>query len=770
MIVKLEGKDLFRIITMNTKQLYPALIILLLVIGCEQVDISRDKALSTEGPTAEFELSRELKIYKNTLLESRSEQIRIDAASVLLFSQEQMAREILLEVLKQTENIAARVAVCKALSQARALEGSIEQKGDFIQPLFDILNTETDDSAKSAAEAILIFDYEQISEPLEEMVTNSSLPVSARLNAIYALRLQPDMRAIFKLIDRLDDHDSQVAAEAEKALRSIGTPIGKDAEARKQIRTELRRKGRDEFFRDLLIRQEAKMRDLQAERDLWKERYLAVSGRMYSGISEDAVRSKFLTDYLGNSEAVIRLWALEKVSQWRKGTKPKLPSELEPILIKLISDRDRDVRLKTARLLSLMGELNSAQPLMEQLEIEEDDEVKLELFVALGGACHYAFSPDSKIKISSDIRKKALEWSKKYLAEQDPKKAQKGAEVIKKLLEHDGLKTAEVDEYLDLFIEKYNQQKNNADRTLRGELLGEMAGLCVRSVYKAEATRLFGPLFEAALYDEADMVREAAVDGISYIDKAKALRILRKDFVNDNSVIVRKKIIDLAGEVGGREDLLWLSEKIESTAEGELAWQVMLRIFTRSDIVVLEEWISGLDVQKNQAKLSDEQRISFLEIAERKAIGENKPQMRKDIRKKLAKLYSQTGEFEQAAEYLGLLYQVAQTPEEKEVILADLLDVYLDWPSIQDAVNLIANRLSITDLGVNDFTVRSIENYLSKPSDGTDSAVLLAELAKITVGSRPKWAKQIKNWTKRLDLSKPKGAEELKASQMAKPD
>jgi hypothetical protein len=147
---------------MNTKQLYLALTVLLLVVGCEQADVSRDKVLSVEGAATEAELSMELKIYKSTLLENKSEQLRIDAATVLLFSEEPLAREILLEVLKQFENIAARVAVCKALSQARASAESIKRREDFITPLFDILNTETDDSAKSAAEAILIFEYDQI--------------------------------------------------------------------------------------------------------------------------------------------------------------------------------------------------------------------------------------------------------------------------------------------------------------------------------------------------------------------------------------------------------------------------------------------------------------------------------------------------------------------------------------------------------------------------------------------------------------------------------
>ncbi|MHC4790795.1 MAG: HEAT repeat domain-containing protein [Planctomycetota bacterium] len=733
---------------MNTKRFYLTLVVLLLVVGCEQADVGRDKALSVEGAAAEADLSTELKIYKSTLLENKSEQLRIDAATVLLFSEEPLAREILLDVLKQSENIAARVAVCKALSQARASAESIKRKEDFIPPLFDILNTETDESAKSAAEAILIFEYGQISGPLERMVTDSALPVEARLNAIYALRLQPDMRAIFKLIDRLDDRESQVAAEAERALRSLGTPIGKDAEARKQIRTDLKRKGRDEFFRDLLIRQEAKMRDLQAERDQWKKRYLSVSDRMYDGIGEDTVRSEFLADYLGDSEATVRLWALEKVSQWRVGTKSNLPAELGPILVNLVSDQNRSVRLKTAKLLPLMGQLNSSEKLLEQIEAEQDNEVGAELFVALGWACYNASLPDSKTKISPEIKKHTLELASEYLSQQEPKNAQKGAEVVKKLLAQDGLTSADVAKYLGLLAERYKQEKGKADGDLRGELLSRMAVLCAQSVYKAEARNLFKTLFEQALNDETDLVRQAAVDGLTYIDRTRALKIFRKVLVNDSSIKIREKLINLAGEVGGKEDLVWLAEKIGSTTESGQAWQAMLKIFKQSDVQVIEEWLQNLTSQGSKAPLSDEQMISFLKIAEQKAVSESKPEMLKSVRVKLAELYSKADDFKQAAEYLGLLHQTTQGSEDKQAILADLLDVYLKWQNVQAVSQLVGNCLLQNDLDANSVIVHSIDDYLTNPPVGGDPTAVLGALAAIELTEpRPGWQLQIKYWT-----------------------
>ncbi len=752
---------------MSAKRLYfgVVLAISLVVAGCQPAD-KGESALPVDETIAEAELTKQLKINRDALFKATGEQIRIAAATVMLFSEDPLSRKILLEALQQSESVAARVAVCKALSHARAEQKPIRDKEDFIQPLFDILSTETDDSAKLSAEAILIFEYEQIAKQLEGLSTNTSLPVQARLNAIYALRLQPDMKAVFKVIELLDDPESHVAAEAENALRLLGTPIGKDAEAREQIRSELKRKGRDEFFRDLLIRQERQMRELENELDIWQERYLSALDKIYDGLSTDTAKGEFLAEHLGGSEAILKLWALEKVYQGRVGTTPKskLPAELGPILVNLISDGNRDVRIKTAKLLSLMGELNSAEKLLEQHKIEEDDEVKMEFFIALGGACYYAFLPGSGINIAPEIRKQALELASEYLSEQALVKAQKGAEVIKKLLEQDGLTSGEVNRYLGLLAERYRQEKDKANGALRGELLGAMAGLCAQSVYKVESRKLFRPLFEEALSDKTDLVREAAVDGLIYIDKTKALIRFRKgNLVNDPSIEIRKKVIELGGEVGGQEDLVWLGEKIGTSAESEPAWQAMLKIFKRSEAVVLAEWIEKFDLPSTKGRLSDEQKIFVLEIAKGKAEGDNKPEMLKDIREKLADLYKKSGKYELAAEYLGLLREAAETAEEREQILAELLDVYLRWPKVESAVQLVDNCLLEKDLEPNNVIVLFINNYLTKPPTGADPNAVLEVLTKIdSPEDRPKWQEQLKYWADRLgwvkELDKPEEA------------
>lgn len=754
---------------MVAKRLYLVILLLLLVIGCQQGGVGQDKAArpsdkikSDKIKTAvKGELSRQLKINQDALLQGANEQIRIDAAMVMLFSEDPQAREILLSALSQEENSAARIAVCKALSQARETSESIKAEEDFVEPLIDILVTKDFSEAKLAAEATLLFRYEQISEPLEKIASDGALPVKARLNAIYALKLQPDMRAIFKIIRLLDDPQKQVATEAESTLHSLGIPIGEDAAAREQIIDELKRKGINDFLRDWLVRQETQMRKLETELNLWQDMYLSALGKIYDGLSDNAARGEFLEECLGDSKEIVRLWALEKVSQWRVGTKSELPAELGPVLVNLASDQSRDVRLKTAGLLSLMGQLNSSQRLLQQLEIEQDDGVKTELFAALGGACYYAFLPGSEVKIPEEVRKKTLEWAAKFLLEENPKRAQKGAEVIRKLLEQDGLTTGEIEKYLGLLAERYKQQKDKADGILRGELLSAMAGLCgPRSVHKAEAAKTFEPMFVEALSDKADLVREASVEGLINIDKTKAFGKLKGGFANDNSAKIRQRVVGLAGEVGNGEDLAWLAEKLGST-ESEPVWQAMLTIFKTVDANVLDKWVERFSSPDMGDKLSNEQKISFLEIAERKAGGEKEGEMLKNVRGQLSRLYSKSGRFEQAAKYLGLLRETAENPGEKEALLAQMLEVYLRWPKADAAVQLVENCLLEKDLGPDNVIALSIEKYLAELPATGDPNVALDVLVKIkTTKNRPMWTEQVRRWTKRLsqvrDVNKPK--------------
>ena len=729
---------------MNARRLY--LVILMLAIVYHQSGIAQESApAAAQSETGELE--PQLKVNREALLKGS-----VDAAIVMLFHEDPKARVILLNALKQSENSPARMAICNALIQARVLKKAVRNDKDFIEPLLGVFDTKNDAEVQPAAEATLIFEYDKIREPLDKIFADPNKPIKTKTNAILALKLRMDMMATIRLIELVDDSEKQLSTEAENALDSLGISVGEDPQTRKQNIDAIKQQGQVAFLRSQLIRQDAQMRKERAALDLWQRRYKSELDKRYESISEDAARGEFLATYLVDPETVVRLWALDKAYNWRVAPGSKLPEKLGPVLIKLISDGDRDVRLITAKLLALMPKLDSASHLLAQLDAEQDDQVKTQLLIALGGACSNAILSNPSVEISPEmreIRKQTLVWAEKFLLEEKAENARNGAEVIKKLLKRDGLEPQEVERYLGLLSQRYNKQKDKPQGTLRGELLSEMAALCVQdSTCKAKAAELFGNLFEEALRDEANFVREAAADGLIYINKTNALKILRKDFTNDPSIILRKKIIALADEVGGKEDLNWLSEKIGLNSESDPAWQAMLKIFRGSDAGVLNEWVNKLTLQSSKNKLSDEQKINFLKIAEgAKGNSEYMP----EIRKKLAELYYKTGQFEQAANYLIILYEIAQTPEEKKEILPDLLDSCLRGSKPGRAADLVTNCLKEADLDPNNVVVQTIDSYFSKPPVGADLNEALTALVAIKAPQdRPQWQQQLKIWTGRI--------------------
>jgi HEAT repeat protein len=746
----------FRLISMTIRHLY--IVFLLILVGCQQMQAEEKVSpLNNQNQSAAVQkLDKQLKINRDALLQGPTEQMRIDAATIMLFDESPDARQILLDILERTENAEARAAICKALKQIREdnRHNNIENKEEFVKPLLNIIKDENPEVAKLAAEATVMFEYWQISQPLEKMVSDTSEPVESRLNAIYALKLQKDIKAATKLINLLDDRDEQVALAAEKAVKDAGIPVVKDPVARQQLIEELKNKGKEEFLRDWLIRQEAEMTRLQTETQQWQQMYLSALDKIYSGLTDDSAKVQFLTEHLNGQRSVVKLWALEKISEWRVGTSSKLPAELGPLLLNLISDQDSSVRLQIARLLSLIGQLSSAEKLLAQVESENDEEVRMEMFMALGAACQFAFAPDSGITISPEIREQTLKLASEYLFKEETVEVQNGAEVIKKLLKQNGLPVELTRSYLNLISQKYEHETSiEGDIVLRAALLSTMADLCAQGASVATPAREeYGRWFDESLDDASDSVREASVSGLINIDKTSALRKLRGDYVNDSSDQIRRKIINLALEVGSEVDLDWLEEKLSVAEENQLAWPAMIAIFERSQFDLLVDWSERIAQESNS--LSNQQLISFYQITKQKVAQENMPEFVTEINERLAILYTDTANYELAAEYWGILQQSAQCKDEQDKYISRLFEVYLGSQNIKNATDLIHNYLLDKDLDPNDQLISTLNNYINNPPEGSDPNNLLLEFDQLDIPeARPKWVARKQHWQEILKVS-----------------
>jgi hypothetical protein len=726
---------------------------------------------------AAAEAERQIRIYRATLAEAKDEQTRVDAATLLLFSDIPDARKEVLQALRDETNPLPRAAICRALivarDKARENKRVVANKAEFIEPLMAALRTESDPNrAELTAQALLMFSYDDIQRQLEALLTEPNVPTIARLNAVRALKYQPDEKALLRLIGLLDSPDPDLAGESKKALEFVGVEAPSDPNGIRTLADALQRRGPETFItnplilRDWLISRENRNAELRASVTAWEQRYLAALDKLAASQTDDKARSDFLAQQLASSEPSVKLWALGKLEELQKGTgRGKLSDQLKGMLLNLISHRDRRVRLKTASLLSSMWEVNSTAQLLEQLQVEEDPDVRLSIFNALGNVCYYASQPTSPSKVSDEVRKETLGLAVIFLNHPDADRTRSGADVIRKLLEQDGLKPEEVSRYLRALIERYRQMGQTASPDLRSSLIGAMAGLCsTSSVCRAEAGRLYGPVFEQSLDDTADSVRQAAIDGFINVDKVEALKRLRADAVKDPSLAIRMKLTDLAGEVGVEEDLDWLSARLGQAGEGDGAWQAMLRIFRRSGLDLLNRWMTRLNPAVGGGLLSRDQSLSFLAIVEQKSQTDKDAKTLRATREKLFAIYADSNDVAKVTEYMGSLIGSAESDAERQAITAHLVDVCLKLatPNMDLPAVLIEKYLAQKDLDPGDPVAQSIELYVNGSAGQTDPNVLLDKLRQIKLDNpraRGHWRSLLLQWEAFAKARKPAGSE-----------
>jgi tetratricopeptide (TPR) repeat protein len=736
------------------------ILMLLLIAACLRTVCAQEAApVAAEAVVATDPADTQLRINMTTLLENPSQKNRVDAAVLLLASDAPEVRTKLLEVLSRADNVAARAAVCEALSPTRVWPQPIKNREDFIGPLVAVIISEQDfATVRLAAEATLAFGYSQVAPELDKVLADPAASVAAKNGVIYTIRRHPDKQAVARLFSLVDSPDPPIVDAARSQLASLGIAVSPDPAVRQKTLEELQGRGAETFLRERVIRQETRMREIEAEREAWQKKYLTALSTLYSLQGDEAAKAKFLATYLGAQEARVKIWALDRLEELRQGTgtsKAKF-SEIEASLIPLISDPSRDVRLSVAKRLAVMGqELNVAKPLLDQLNVEPEEQVRREILVALREVCYVASLATTGRNVPEEIRSGALVWAVRFLGEPDTEKARIGGETIGKLLEQNGLKPEDVNSYLKALADRYSQVNSANDTGLRGYLLGAMAGLCSpRSACREQAAKHFGALFEQALADKTDAVRQIAVDGLVNVsaDKASALRKLRTDLGSDPSLVIRVKLIDLAGEAGGPQELTWLVEKLGIAGEGDPAWQAILKIFRRSNAAVLTEWAAKIEAPVMAGKITPEQRISFFTLAEQKAQTENKTDLLKEAQVNLANLYFDSGNLKQASEYLRILL-VGAAPAEKPALQAKLVYAHLMLGSLDQARELLANYLSTKDLdlGPENSVVKSIEAYFASPTTVNPSALLdtMQQIQVADAKTLQAWRALLSGWTER---------------------
>lgn len=721
-----------------------AIVILIYLIAGAQFYVSGQEGVPENGAASaivagESDATRELRIYRDALLRGSSDSIRLDAAITLLLREDSEARAAVLEILNSSEApVQARTAVCRGLVQSNA---ALRNKQDFLEPLMGMMVNEQNDLAPAAAQALTIFDYEIVGPRLETLIRGDGLAKSVRLNALYGLQLRPEKEAVSVLIALLDNPDAEIAAAAERALQEMfGYPVGTDKQIWRSILRDLPQKSRGEIMKDRLASQLRQINELKEERDFWQNQYLASLEKEYEK-SDEVGRGQLVLEKLGAGRSVVKLWALEKVAK-RSGATIFPEDKIRPALLGLVSDTDDRVRLLTAQVLSKMSEINPGEKLLEQLQNETNEAVRVALFEALGEATYFAFSPGSKIKPDVDVRNQTLFWAKRFLNSAEPSKIVMGAVVMRKLLELNGFTPEQMGEYLGLLADRYTKV---ADHEVRGQILNETARLCGHGgAMKAESSRLYRPLFIAALGSEHAAEQRAAVLGLTNIDKLMALDEIRKaNLMETANPSLRLTVIELIGEIGGEKELEWLSGLGIQNGEGDLFRQTLEKILLRQGSQVIVKWVPRL-----QERIGAERAERLLLSAEKKAENEKDVASLSGVREKLGDFYLSQGQPEKAKSYYNSALANVKDPVRRVEITNKLFDAALKSNDVELALTLIQERLGDGDISIDDGILVYLDAYFNMPEVPLEQKLALIDQfgGAGDMSGKTMWAEKVNEW------------------------
>lgn len=688
------------------------------------------------------ESERQLRLYSEALYQGSSEDVRVDAAIGLLLRQDSEGREVLLRALRASDNPSARAAVCRALIRTRGLGASVIPADFFVQPLIEVLVGADEPTSRLAAEALLIYRFSDIEGPLTAVVKDSQQDIKVRLKGIYALQVRTEPQAFRLLIQLLDDPNPEIQQAAEHSLQeSFGIPVGTGRQVWSAILEQLRQKSPEDIRRERLLRQEMRLREIQEERDRWQRLYLAALDNEFEAQTPE-VRGKYLLERLNSDLTPIRLWALQKINRLNGN----VDSALRERLLALLGDPDREVRYQTARVLTTMSALNPAEKLLEQYKKETDSRVSLAIFEALGEACYFALSPGSNITLPESMPGEVLELAAGYLKSDQPATAKTGAEVLRKLLERVEIDSFQATVYLNALIERYHQE-TAAGRggTLRGDLLMIMARLASRGVQKDTAGHLFHQVFVEALGDKNNPeVRLAGATGLIGIDKNEAFRIFKEqNLIQDANPGIRQIVFDLAGQVGNKDDLEWLSTLLGGNGASEGSWQAFRTILQRQTADVCVAWAQRITEQG----IPPERARQLWEIAEQKAQTESAAGLLEEIWSNLLALAGKSKDYAQMVEIGRRIKSSNPRPEYLDKINPEIFraGLFSHQPAVWGAV--LEQVLSKGDVGSESPIVSILGEYL-RSSEKEENKKALLENIKENYGhpEYPNWSKSIDLW------------------------
>ena len=681
-----------------------------------------------------------LVITKSTLHSGDKIEIRVVAAKQLLLSSEAEARKIITETITNKEETEAKKAIFLALIESDKWSQKLPNTDQLAKSVCEALKVCNENIAELCCKAMTVFEFELIEEKINDMLLDDQTSTETRLMIICALKERlPERKAIKTLFNLLDNENEQISKAAGEALQEW-VPLGKDKKSWGEIIDELNQKSPSAIIKERLIGQESKVRQLEAEVATLKTKNVETQEELYNFKTTNDGKKDFLLKYLKDSEAQVRVWAIDKISQWRSST--QLPGDFSSLLIDLISDPSEKVRLKIAQLLIFMGDIDPDEELLDQLKKENNEEIAIAQLHALSEACYYAYIAVNKIQIAPQVRSETLSIINSFLKSESPSKITEAGDSLARILEKNGLDEEIVKQNLDALLDVYTKKLNDNPEAAMS-LLGAMTRLChSSSFYRSLSGTIFKQSFLTALDSNNDNVRELAIEGLINIDPAAALKDFKsRELYNDSNKNIVSKMIELTSEVGQAEDIQWILAKCQSK---ELpCWKSILRILQRCEPKTAWDWV----VQFEKIHIGDDELIKVLELVEKKS------GLAAKARVKLAQIYQSQSNVDNAEKYYNLALSARISNTEKEQIEVELFKIYLTKNQYKDITSMIRAELSAMDIDINNKFAALLDGHFKDMNINiSDKKMLLSALSAVAVKEEhPFWNSLLKSWQNLLE-------------------
>jgi HEAT repeat protein len=338
-------------------------------------------AASQPAESPEQAIQRELAQQETILTDpaSRPEQ-RDQAAERLVQRQREDARQILLAVLNGVD-VQARNAVARALSR------DPNPDPRFVQPLLGMLDPDPTTTAAAVSALTRYGDDRSALDGLIAFAGNAQRPPRARVAAVRGIGAFVKRNAAAFLISviRNPGEEAAVRSAAFEALRDMTgfEQIGPDVQQWTNWWNGVANQAELQFESDLNRRRAQQVAALKVENQRLSERLKKQLKETYQRVPEGAARTEMVLGWLKDGEAAVRTLAASIVWEQKVDAEQIAPAVVEQ-LRKMIGDSSMEVRYQVIITLKEINDPDSIDPLLAQLAVETDPDVKIAIAQMLG--------------------------------------------------------------------------------------------------------------------------------------------------------------------------------------------------------------------------------------------------------------------------------------------------------------------------------------------------------------------------------------------------